>query len=881
MTTKRLLPALAIVATGITASGLALTALPAHAVTAHHAAKTAPAAHAAPRGAASGKPLSTSQLAQARAKQRQMAAASAKPTFAKAGSKTFTVNTTEDSDLNNPAGTTCVDASTSRCSLRAAVDAANNLRKPVRIVLGKHTYTLSLATALTVSNHHGTSIEGQGASKTSIAGDGSGLFYVEASGGGPGSLFLTSLTLKNGAATDGGAIESEVDEGISLSLDHVTARNNTASEAGGAIYAYGYDSVYIAHSTFTENHSPEGGALYQYWSDINITDSSFNANATTGGTSGAGGALYTYYGVLDMTGGSLSGNAAGDASNGGTGGALYDYGGTTTLTGVHVDHNSAADDGEGGAIFAYEDDLTLEHGTMSHNRVTGPSSAGGGIYTYYNSQLTAGHVTMAANRAGGNEDFYGGGTVYAYGYDYPVQISVDHSTITGSNASALYLVGYYGVVDASITNSTLSKNVSTFFNGYDDLGCGGAVCAYGYEYGPVHLTMQGDHVTGNSGVGDGGAGAVTQFAYYYSPGSAQLSHNTFAGNHSGAGGYGGAVGFYTYPSDYSPISVRLSSNTFTSNRAGTQGSSGWGGAVSVYNSVTVSDKGSHYTKNRAIGDGALGGAVSAFSYYGSAEFTHSTFTGNSAGTNKASNDGYGGAVYVATYAGARLNQVTISGNRAADYGGGLYSDTNAYQVRITASTISGNTAGSDVETGYGGGIFSEDSVMTVENSTIASNHADGSPGYGGGIFYDGSRMALRYSTVSGNDAKQGAGIYGETYGSVLGSIVSGNKASKHGSEKDCAVDETAFRLTSYGGNVVGEKTCVVDLQKSDKVSKHPHLAKLKHNGGPTETMAISAKSPAVGRATFQIPSADQRGHGRPSNHADAGAYELPKGNKHH
>jgi hypothetical protein len=43
-------------------------------------------------------------------------------------------------------------------------------------------------------------------------------------------------------------------------------------------------------------------------------------------------------------------------------------------------------------------------------------------------------------------------------------------------------------------------------------------------------------------------------------------------------------------------------------------------------------------------------------------------------------------------------------------------------------------------------------------------------------------------------------------------------------------------------------------------------------------MAISAKSPAVGRATYLVPSADQRGRRRPAHHADAGAYEvsLPK-----
>jgi hypothetical protein len=64
------------------------------------------------------------------------------------------------------------------------------------------------------------------------------------------------------------------------------------------------------------------------------------------------------------------------------------------------------------------------------------------------------------------------------------------------------------------------------------------------------------------------------------------------------------------------------------------------------------------------------------------------------------------------------------------------------------------------------------------------------------------------------------------------------------------------------------------------VTKHAGLKKLAHNGGPTETMALSGKSPAIGRATFQVPSTDQRGHSRPSKHADAGAFEMPKVKKH-
>jgi CSLREA domain-containing protein len=889
MTKPRLLPALALAASGVTASGLALTALPAQAApaTGHQALAHPSVAHAvaghsfvrhALRRVQGPKPLSRSQLSQARARQRHLAAASVTPSFAKAGVTTFHVDTTGDTPLADPTSTACVDAG-GKCSLRAAVEAANNRNTPVKIVLGKHTYTLSTATAITVTDVKGVSIVGQGAGHTAVAGDGSGIFYVT-TGTGPGSLFLDSLTLRDGSAADGGAVQLA---GATLSLDHVTAKNNTASDAGGAIYAYEYTTVSIAHSTFTDNHAANGGALYQYWSDIKVVDSSFDHNSTPAGVGGYGGAVYSYYGIFDMRGGSISDNTAGDASDAGYGGGLYDDGGLTTLTGVHLDHNNVTDDGEGGAISSYEDKLEINGGTISHNHASGVGGAGGGVYTYYSSQLAMHGVTMTGNGAGGNSDFYGGGAVYAYGYEYPTQIVIDdHSKITGSSASAVYLAGYYGGVDASITDSTLADNDSTVDNGYDDMGCGGAVCAYGYEYGPVNLEMQHDKVTGNSSVGNYSAGAVTMYAYYYSPSTAVLRNNTFADNHTGAGGYGGAVGFYTNSDYYSPISVRTAHNAFTGNRAGTQGSAGEGGALSAYYAVTVGDKGSVFKNNRAVGNGAYGGAVSDLTDYGSASFDRSVFTGNSAGTNHSGNSGYGGAIFAEAYAGMSLNDVTMSGNQAAEYGGGFFGDSSNYQLQVTGSTISGNTAGTPSVDGQGGGIYTEEAVTTIENSTVAGNKAVGASGFGGGILSgSGSRFTLRYSTVSGNYAKQGGGVYGMTYGTVLSSILSGNRTAKHGSESDCDVSATAYRLSSNGGNVLGEKSCVFTTTSGDKVSKKPHLGKLKDNGGPTKTMAISAKSPAVGRATYLVPSTDQRGHQRPSNHADAGAYELSKVKKHH
>jgi predicted outer membrane repeat protein len=222
----------------------------------------------------------------------------------------------------------------------------------------------------------------------------------------------------------------------------------------------------------------------------------------------------------------------------------------------------------------------------------------------------------------------------------------------------------------------------------------------------------------------------------------------------------------------------------------------------------------------------------------------------------------------------------MAGNKAGQYGGGIYGGDYEYQTTVTRSTFSGNTAGNSDTAGYGGAIYAQDDVLSVQNSTFNGNRAQsvtGTPGQGGAIWFSGSRMGLTYSTVAGNYARRGAGVYAYAEGgSLLGDILSQNRTSRHGSEQDCAVGSAYSKLSSVGGNVLGQASCVTGLQPTDKVSKKPRLGKLKDNGGPTKTMAISAKSPAVGRASYLVPATDQRGHGRPGKHADAGAFELPK-----
>jgi hypothetical protein len=93
---------------------------------------------------------------------------------------------------------------------------------------------------------------------------------------------------------------------------------------------------------------------------------------------------------------------------------------------------------------------------------------------------------------------------------------------------------------------------------------------------------------------------------------------------------------------------------------------------------------------------------------------------------------------------------TVSGNRAAADGGGIYDATGGADS-LTTSTLSGNHAA-----GYGGGIYNQGyssfwsypSSLAAAGTQIIRNRASG----GGGGIYDGPDMIvmLTNSQVTGN-----------------------------------------------------------------------------------------------------------------------------------
>lgn len=208
---------------------------------------------------------------------------------------------------------------------------------------------------------------------------------------------------------------------------------------------------------------------------------------------------------------------------------------------------------------------------------------------------------------------------------------------------------------------------------------------------------------------------------------------------------------------------------------------------------------------------------------------------------------------------------------------------------IEQTTISGNVGGN------GAGMIAGGSV-TVEKSTIADNQA---ASVGGGIEVQGGNLSLVNSTISGNSASDaGGGVIIATsahdpgivgalsildstvalnepdglytaYGgiSVERSIVSDNLGSDCGSSG----------VVSSGYNLDSDGSCGFGLP-TDLSGVSPSIGPLASNGGPTETHALLAGSPAIDAAGASCSITDQRGVARPQGFAcDIGAYESEEG----
>jgi uncharacterized repeat protein (TIGR02543 family) len=205
---------------------------------------------------------------------------------------------------------------------------------------------------------------------------------------------------------------------------------------------------------------------------------------------------------------------------------------------------------------------------------------------------------------------------------------------------------------------------------------------------------------------------------------------------------------------------------------------------------------------------------------------------------------------------------------AINSGHGVFNDANGV-LTMVGCTIAGNsvTAGTPVA----GGIFNaaSTSVLKMTNSTVSGNScssASAGQHSGGGIYNAGTAMIVA-CTICSNSVSgglpRGGGIRNNGGTLVLGnSIVAGNTSSGgFGSDVDPGATSLGYNLIGTTNNAAG--WIASDLTGNDTTLLDPKLGPLQDNGGTTLTHALLAGSPAIDQGNNFGVLVDQRGQPRP------------------
>ncbi|HEX7408843.1 MAG TPA: choice-of-anchor Q domain-containing protein [Candidatus Binatia bacterium] len=228
-----------------------------------------------------------------------------------------------------------------------------------------------------------------------------------------------------------------------------------------------------------------------------------------------------------------------------------------------------------------------------------------------------------------------------------------------------------------------------------------------------------------------------------------------------------------------------------------------------------------------------------------------------------------------------VQNLTIANGSSTSSGGGIYSYGT---LTVTNSTFSSNRANRFYYGAAGGGIYNDGGTLTVTNSTFFDNSANG--GGGGGIYNNGGTVTVTSSTFFDNSAVGGGGMFNYSVYSGGTLTVTNTIVANSTSGGNCAGS-----VTDGGDNIDDGTTCgftgtgCTSTSGSSFCGTNPHLdpAGLANNGGPTQTIALQAGSPAVNAGDESVCAAppvnnlDQRGYVRPGDGATScsiGAYEY-------
>ena len=696
-----------------------------------------------------------------------------------------------------------------------------------------------------------------------------------------------SYHVVTGSGTDNTAVLN----GFMITGGNADDYNTMSYEShGGGLFILSGNPM-LANLTISGNSAWQGGGIANH-----SYSSPTLANVTISGNSAIalGGGIYNYFhSDPTLTNVTLSGNSTSQQ-----GGGIYNVDSNPILTSVTLSGNVAT---YGGAILNNTSNPTLTNVTISGNSAT---SYGGGIYNYFHSDPILNNVTLSGNSAP-----YGGGGIYNHESSNPAI----YNTILWSNGSQ--------IGNADLSTTTIKDSIVQG-------GCPvRATCTEIINSDPLLGSLQDNGGftptmalgTGSTAIDAGGVNsncAVTDQRGVTRPqsracdiGAYELEHEFIEVLYVKPGGFTMGV----CESWIQACELRYALSRATAGQqiwvaAGTyKPTSGtdrtisfalkhrvkiYGGFAGTETLLSQRDP----KTNLTILNGDLNGDDSGFtnngenSYhvvvgsgnYGTAVLDGFTITGGNANGSDPNNNGGGLYNY---YGSPILANLTIRGNSAAQYGGGVYNDTHSSPA-LTNVIIKGNFAV------HGGGMYNEHSSPTLTNVTINGNSAVD----GGGMYNRiiGSQPTLTNVTISNNIATStGGGMFNvlRSLPTLTNVTISGNSAPQAGGLYNSGSSPTLVNVILWGNgtamnnvdtsaptvvNSVVQGGCPSTASCTNVIDADPLLGALQDNGGFTETMALGTGSPAINTGNdVNCPATDQRGVTRPQGSGcDIGAFEF-------
>jgi CSLREA domain-containing protein len=443
--------------------------------------------------------------------------------FAVQPQRVFTVNTTADADnaIASNIAHICKTAA-GKCTLRAAIDAADDDTKADKIVVPAGTYTLTSLGPLKPDSS--MLIVGAGGRKTFIDGANTyQIFDINSTIG--AAVEIDDMTLRHGSSDQGGALSADGAE-VTLGFDIFT--HNAATTAGGA--------VYVANASLWMNNSIVSANTAKYGGGVDIE---------------AGG--------VQLSDDTIGGSQASDGNQASSvGGGVENDDGTTSVANTNIDFNSAG--GYGGGVDS-DSPLSMQGGSISHNSAsTSLVGHGGGISLAFSAQFDGVHIddnSIHSASMGGI-----GAGIFSDGQATFVNCTADGNAILDSGTGSTDQGG--GVANLAtmlwIAGSISGNKIVPSGSSAGLIGQGGGV------YDNSSTTINGASIKNNSVTGQTSISAVANEYLaagggIYDAGSLHLSHDTIDGNSLASYDASGAGVYSDTPDTTGAVSLDVGNNS--------------------------------------------------------------------------------------------------------------------------------------------------------------------------------------------------------------------------------------------------------------------------------------------------------------------------------